>query len=222
MSTIIFCSATSKGWSKQANYGTASHQDESDPGIPHWTVAKRILRYLKGTKQCKLTYRRDVDPAFSGYSDADWANDPRPEDAYVSGYVFLKCGGPVSWKSRRQATIAISITGAEYIVFLGAHSTFSNNDGEMEAERNVDSACWFSAFPGKIDFAITRVSIRPTVLSLSSYFTVRLVLYNRLVNKSFVEELRIRAADIPEDDSVEEQRTPTSKLQRRLNRYRRE
>lgn len=33
----------------------------SDPGFAHLTAAKRILRYLRGTKACKLTYRKNGD-----------------------------------------------------------------------------------------------------------------------------------------------------------------
>ncbi len=29
----------------------------SDPGLSHWTAAKKELRYLKGTKDFMLTYR---------------------------------------------------------------------------------------------------------------------------------------------------------------------
>ena len=39
----------------------------------HWIAAKRILRYLKGTIDLKLVYRKD-DENLKGYVDADWAN----------------------------------------------------------------------------------------------------------------------------------------------------
>ncbi|XP_055523225.1 uncharacterized protein LOC129717372 [Wyeomyia smithii] len=84
----------------------------SDPGLPHWTAAKRILRYLKGTKNYKLTYRKDA--AFTGYSDADWGNDAETRLS-ISGYVFLQRGGAVSWSSKRQSTVALSTTEVEYM-----------------------------------------------------------------------------------------------------------
>ncbi|XP_062713205.1 uncharacterized protein LOC134290165 [Aedes albopictus] len=45
----------------------------SDPSEVHWVAAKRILRYLKGTKSMKLTFRKQSAPSFEGFSDADWA-----------------------------------------------------------------------------------------------------------------------------------------------------
>jgi hypothetical protein len=49
-----------------------------------------------------------------GFSDADRANDAG-DRSLVTGYVFTLGGGPVSWQSRKQATIARSSTEAEYM-----------------------------------------------------------------------------------------------------------
>jgi hypothetical protein len=43
----------------------------SDPGLIHWTAAKKVLRYLKGTKNFILTYRRSDILDVLGYCDAD-------------------------------------------------------------------------------------------------------------------------------------------------------
>lgn len=91
----------------------------SDPGSAHWTAAKRILRYLKGTKDHKLVYRADPEQDFQGYSDADWANDVETRRS-ISGYVFMQSGGAVSWSSKRQSTVALSTTEAEYMALSSA------------------------------------------------------------------------------------------------------
>lgn len=91
----------------------------SDPGFAHWTAAKRILRYLRGSKTCKMTYRKTGDSKFSGYSDADWGNDSETRRSY-SGYVFLQSGGAVTWSSRKQSTVALSTTEAEYMALSSA------------------------------------------------------------------------------------------------------
>ena len=49
-----------------------------------------------------------------GYSDSDWAGDKDSRKS-ASGYIFMLNGGPVSWCSKRQATVALSSTEAEYI-----------------------------------------------------------------------------------------------------------
>jgi len=51
----------------------------------HWVAAKRVLRYLKETKD--LVYRKTGKP-ISGYVDADWANCTEDRRSYT-GYVFV-------------------------------------------------------------------------------------------------------------------------------------
>ena len=41
----------------------------------HMTAAKRVLRYLKQTKDLNLTYVKNSPEAIVGYSEADWAGD---------------------------------------------------------------------------------------------------------------------------------------------------
>ena len=47
-----------------------------NPGKVHWMAAKRVLQYLKGTRELGLTFRRDADGLqLLGACDADWASD---------------------------------------------------------------------------------------------------------------------------------------------------
>ena len=80
------------------------------PSELHMTAAKRILRYLKQTKDLNLTYVRNSPEAIVGYSDADWAGDRRS----TSGNVFL-LGGAITWSSRKQSSAALSTVEAEYM-----------------------------------------------------------------------------------------------------------
>lgn len=84
----------------------------------HWTAAKRILRYLKGSLELGLKYRRTEEPV-RGYVDADWANCPVDRRSYT-GHTFVLGGAPVSWESRKQRTVALSSTEAEYIALTEA------------------------------------------------------------------------------------------------------
>lgn len=45
------------------------------PTTLHWTAAKRILRYVKGTLATGLTFRKSHLPSLHAYSDADWGGD---------------------------------------------------------------------------------------------------------------------------------------------------
>jgi len=50
---------------------------------------------------------------FHGYSDADWAGDIKTR-TLTSAYIFFLFGAPITWKSSRQHTIALSSTESEY------------------------------------------------------------------------------------------------------------
>jgi hypothetical protein len=49
------------------------------------------------------------------YTDADWGGPPTDKRRSTSGYVFLINGGPISWKSRKQTSTALSSNEAEYM-----------------------------------------------------------------------------------------------------------
>ena len=86
----------------------------SKPMKQHWTAVKRIMRYLRGTQNYDILYTRDCVTDVEGYSDADWAGDVNDRKS-TSGYVFTISGGAVSWKSKKQTSVALSTAEAEYI-----------------------------------------------------------------------------------------------------------
>ena len=45
---------------------------QSNPGMEHWKAAKKVLRYLQGTKDHTLTYMRFDHLEVIGYSDSDF------------------------------------------------------------------------------------------------------------------------------------------------------
>ena len=51
--------------------------------------------------------------------DADWAGDQEDRKS-SSGYLFQMAGGPVSWRSRKQDSVALSTSEAEYIALSSA------------------------------------------------------------------------------------------------------
>ena len=94
--------------------------------LQHYTAAKRVLRYVKGTKNYGITYRKDathhIGPSNSnilyGFSDAAFAN--ANDRCSVSGYVFLANSGAITWGSKKQTVIALSSTEAEYVALSEA------------------------------------------------------------------------------------------------------
>ena len=45
----------------------------SNPGVDHWKASKRVMRYLKRTKDFMHTYHRSNSLEIIGYSDFDFA-----------------------------------------------------------------------------------------------------------------------------------------------------
>ena len=92
----------------------SQHLDK--PTLMHLNAAKHVLRYLKGTIDKNLVFRKSEEPlSISGFCDADWgASEDRRS---ITGYGFrLSSNGPlISWKSRKQPTVALSTCEAEYM-----------------------------------------------------------------------------------------------------------
>jgi len=65
--------------------------------LEHWKAAKKVLRYLQGTKNHMLTYRKYDHLEVIGYTNSDFAGcmDTRK---FTFDYVYLLVGGTFSWK----------------------------------------------------------------------------------------------------------------------------
>src|SRR4051812_39083963 len=77
---------------------------QSDPIESHLTVVKRILRYLIGTTNVGLVYRRSEEYNLVEFCDADYAGD-RIERKSTSGSCKFLGSHLISWYSKKQATI---------------------------------------------------------------------------------------------------------------------
>ncbi|CAJ2642238.1 unnamed protein product [Trifolium pratense] len=87
---------------------------QSDPRESHLTAVKRIFRYLKGTTNLGLLYKKSNDYVLNGFCDADYAGD-KIERKSTSGNCQFVGENLISWASKRQTTIALSTAEAEYI-----------------------------------------------------------------------------------------------------------
>ena len=91
----------------------------SKPTNEHWTAVKRILRYLKGTHNFGLLYKKSNSSNCEGFSDSDWAGDVNDRKS-TSGYIFQVGDTAISWRSRKQSCVALSTAEAEYIALSQA------------------------------------------------------------------------------------------------------
>ena len=63
-------------------------QHLADPKKKHMIMAKQVLRYLKGTINNELVYKRSDKPLeLFSYSDSDWASNPEDRKS-TTGYCF--------------------------------------------------------------------------------------------------------------------------------------
>jgi hypothetical protein len=84
-------------------------------------AAKRVLRYLQGTKDLGIVYQGDTntDTSIVGFSDSDWAGDKDTRRS-TTGFLFMLGSGVVSWSSKLQPTVALSSAEAEYMAACAA------------------------------------------------------------------------------------------------------
>jgi hypothetical protein len=85
----------------------------------HLVVAKHVMRYLKGTLDCGLSYDGNHDFILSGYTNSDWAGSVSDRKS-TSGCCFSLGSAMISWQSRKQSNIALSTAEAEYIAACSA------------------------------------------------------------------------------------------------------
>jgi ATP-binding cassette subfamily B (MDR/TAP) protein 1 len=99
-------------------------------GIPHWTVVKNVIKYLRNTKDMVLFYGGcEEELSVKGYVDASFDTDPYDSKSQT-GYVFLVNGGAVSWRRSKQSLVAQSTMESEY----------------MAAAEATDEAVWLEKF----------------------------------------------------------------------------
>ena len=82
-------------------------------GKEHWEAVKWILRYLRGTANHALCFGCS-ESVLQEYVDSDMAGD-KDSRRSTTGYVFTIGGTTVSWISKLQKVVALSITEAEYV-----------------------------------------------------------------------------------------------------------
>jgi hypothetical protein len=101
---------------------TKLSQHLDNPDEADWVMVKHVLRYIKGTLDYKLHYTKSSDRlCLSGWSDSDWGSSVEDRRS-TTGYVFFlnPAGPPISWNSKKQATVALSSCEAEYMALAAS------------------------------------------------------------------------------------------------------
>ncbi|CAB3227628.1 unnamed protein product [Arctia plantaginis] len=87
-----------------------------------WQCLKRVLRYLKGSIDLKLVYKKcNYNHILSGYEDSDWGGNDMTDRKITTGYLFkLFENCTITWNTKRQTSVAASSTEAEYVALFEA------------------------------------------------------------------------------------------------------
>jgi len=83
------------------------------PPEEYMNVAYRVLRHIKCTPDCGILLHTHNDLTFIDYHDSDWGAYPLSRHS-LTGYLVTLGGSPISWKTKKQATVSRSSIEAKY------------------------------------------------------------------------------------------------------------
>ena len=99
------------------------YQHFAEPSEEHWRNVKPVFRYIKGTTDRGLCFKRDAegDLGLIVHKDASWASEVTDRRSTTGYCVSLSERSTlISWKSRKQSTVALSTCEAEYMALASA------------------------------------------------------------------------------------------------------
>jgi len=89
-------------------------QQMANPSNNHYRVGLHLCRYLLATCRYWLVYNRLSNKLLVAYSDSDWGQDHEHHKS-TTGYFTMLAQGITSWLSRKQKSVGLSSTEAEYM-----------------------------------------------------------------------------------------------------------
>lgn len=85
----------------------------SHPHSSHMKAALHVLRYMKNNPTQGILMSSEPNFILQAYRDSDWAACSQTRHS-VSGFYITLGNSPLSWKSKKQSTIALSSAEVEY------------------------------------------------------------------------------------------------------------
>ena len=159
------------------------------PSRHHWDLAQGVLTYLSHTKTVGL--RLGGDGELQGWVDSDWAGC-RDTRRSTTGWLMEYRGSPITWSSRRQATVSTSTVEAEYIAVAEAGKEavwLRNLLGELGLEQRGPTPLHCDN-QGSI-----RLAGQPTTHSRTKHIDIKHHLIRELVDTGRVSLLYISSAE---------------------------
>ncbi|GJU32933.1 putative ribonuclease H-like domain-containing protein [Tanacetum coccineum] len=172
---------------------------QAKPTKKHLYAVKRIFKYLRGTVNRGLWYPKYSSIALTAYADADHVGcqDTRRS---TSGCMQLLGDRLVSWSSKRQKSVAISSTEAEYIAIAIA---LCCNNVQHSRSKHIDIRSYF--IKEQVENGVVELYFVNTEYQLADIFTKALCreriefLINKLGMRSFTPETLKQLADEAEE-----------------------
>ncbi|KAK7368917.1 hypothetical protein VNO80_10950 [Phaseolus coccineus] len=156
------------------------------PTEMHLQAAKRILRYLKGTVELGIGYRKGSNGSLIAFADSDYAGDVDDRRS-TSGYVFMLGTWAVSWSSKKQPVVTLSTTEAEFIAVASCACQGVWLRRVLEKLGHVQGVC--TTIYCDNSFAI-RLSRNPVLHGRSKHIDVRFHFLRDLTRDGIVELVR--------------------------------
>ena len=91
----------------------------SSPNNIHMGVAKRVLKYIRGTADLGIWYSKTGGAKLIGYANSDWTGSVDDMKS-ISGYVFNISSCALCWNAKKQEVVAQSTIEPEYIFMAAA------------------------------------------------------------------------------------------------------
>ncbi|GKA15002.1 zinc finger, CCHC-type containing protein [Tanacetum coccineum] len=90
-----------------------------DPKDHHLKAAKQVIRYIKGTKEHGIIYKKEGGCKITGYSDSSYGINT-DQGRGTTGIVFYFGESPITWCTQKQPTVALSSCESEFMAATGA------------------------------------------------------------------------------------------------------
>lgn len=110
------------------------------PAKRHWNGVKHLFKYLRGTEDLGLHFTKSGNTEIIGYADAGFKSD-ETNGKSQTGYIFIKNGAPISWKSVKQTVTATSTNHAE---LLALHEATREAVWLRTIHKIISSQCGFT------------------------------------------------------------------------------
>lgn len=152
----------------------------------HFAHLKRIIRYLKGSINLKLTYRKTDLSLLSPlecFCDADWASDQHDRKS-VTGYLIRFLGNPVVWATKKQHCVTLSSTEAEYVALSTFVHDILNWAVELINDFNVNVSYPINIFEDNV--AVIKILDSPFSTKRSKHIDIRCKYLKEVKDSDFI------------------------------------